>query len=57
LPNVLVVDPHHFNADLDPCCHFDADPDPNFHFNTDLDPDPASHQIDANRRPLVFGLS
>jgi hypothetical protein len=32
--------------------HLNADAEPNFHFNKD--PDPATHQSDANLRPLVF---
>jgi hypothetical protein len=38
------VDPHHFNADLDPdlVFHSNADPDPASHFN--VDPDQAPFQ-------------
>ncbi len=39
---------HHVSAVLDM--------DPTFHFKADPDPDLASHQSDANLRPLVYRL-
>jgi hypothetical protein len=46
----------HFNADPDPSFYFNADPDPAFHFDADPDThlDPATHQNNANLRPLVY---
>ncbi len=52
-----VADPHHFNVDPDPFFHLNVNPDLTFSVNVDPDPDPASHQSDANLRPLVYRLS
>ncbi len=51
--------PHTAAGDYLPSCqlvlriyYFNVDQGPSFHFNAD--PDPASHQSDANLRPLVY---
>jgi hypothetical protein len=41
------------NANPDPSFHLTADSDLVFHFNVDPELDPAPHQSDANRQPLV----
>ncbi len=55
VPTSLVVDPHHFSADLDPgrSVHLNTGLDLTFFFNVDPDPDPDSHH-DTNLKPLVY---
>jgi hypothetical protein len=49
-----VSDSHLFTVDPDLVFHLNADPDPAYHFNMDPNADPASHQGDANLRPLSY---